>query len=220
MRYNLERTNNRRDTIPANESKAFAPQNQTAKFILLNKPKGFIVTRSDERNRKTVYTLLPAFTLQDRWMPVGRLDMDSRGLLLFTRDGASIDLLTKPGACKKVYELWVRGNITDEHCVQAVNGVHTHLGILRVNQIERLGGAGPKSRVRVELNEGKNRHLRRLFGALKDPKFNSSLKVMDLKRTQIGNLKLDVPSSKWRFLSIKEENDVIMSSISGSTVKK
>lgn len=177
----------------------------------MNKPKGFIVTRADERNRKTVYTLLPPFAFQERWMPVGRLDMDSKGLLLFTRNGILLDLLTKPGNSIKVYELWVRGRVNEEHCIQAIKGVETSIGILRVNCIDLIGSSGPKTRVRVELNEGKNRHLRRLFGALKDPKFNSSLKVMDLKRIQISNIKLDIPSSQWRFLTANEEQELIKS---------
>ncbi|MGR3221083.1 MAG: pseudouridine synthase [Candidatus Anammoxibacter sp.] len=184
-------------------------QRYTARLLLLNKPKGVVVTRSDERGRKTVYSLLPQFTFQDGWMPIGRLDMDSRGLLLFTREGFLQDLLTKPGVCVKVYELWVRGHVIDTHCVQALEGVNTSLGSLRLNMIELLGRSGHKSRVRVELNEGKNRHLRRLFGALQDPKFHTPLKVLDLKRTQIGTLKLNIPSSRWRFLTIKEETDLI-----------
>lgn len=178
---------------------------------MLNKPKGFIVTRSDERGRKTVYNLLPSFAIQQNWMPIGRLDKDSRGLILFTRNGLLSDLLTKPGKCVKVYELWVRGQLNEKHCQQAIEGVPTGCGVLRVKKIERLGGSGPKTRVRVELDEGKNRHLRRIFGALKDPVFNSSLKVQDLKRIQIGSIKLDTESSKWRFLTHDEEQDLIKS---------
>ena len=190
-------------------------QRYTARFIMLNKPKGVIVTRSDERGRRTVYNLLPQFVFQDRWMPVGRLDMDSRGLLLFTRDGSLQNLLTEPGGCVKVYELWIRGHVLETHCLQAMEGVNTSCGFLRVNLIELLGRSGHKTRVRVELDEGKNRHLRRLFGALQDPKFHTPLKVLDLKRTQIGTLKLHIPSSRWRFLTTKEDNDLIRCAKSG-----
>ena len=61
----------------------------------------------------------------------------------------------------------------------------------------------------VELLEGKNRHILRIFGVLKDPQFNSSLKVLNLKRIQIGTVKLDIPSSQWRFLTHKEEKALI-----------
>ena len=60
--------------------------NDLKKLLVLNKPKGYIVTRSDELGRKTVYNLLPDWVFEDEWMPIGRLDLDSKGLLLFTRD--------------------------------------------------------------------------------------------------------------------------------------
>jgi 23S rRNA pseudouridine2605 synthase len=159
--------------------------------IALNKPRGYVVTRRDERGRRTVYDLLPEWARA--WVPVGRLDADSKGLLLLTRDGALVEALTRPGACDKTYEVWVRGRVTDEH-----------LASLRAKSVERLGGAGPKSRLRVVLNEGKNRQVRRMFGALRDPKFGTPLKVVKLTRIAIGPLKLDVPSGRWRFLTASE----------------
>lgn len=185
---------------------------------MFNKPKGVIVTRSDERKRKTVYDILPKFALKDGWMPIGRLDKDSRGLLLFTKTPHLANIISTPGNCSKIYELKARGRLNDEHCVQALRGVNTAIGVLRVNRIEILGMSGPATKVRVELREGKNRHLRRLFGALKDPKFNSALKVLDLKRLQISSTKLDVPSSAWRFLTPEEEEDLILSATNKSRV--
>ena len=135
--------------------------------------------------------------------------MDSKGIIFFTRDGHISELLTRPGAITKVYELWVRGQVNETHCRLALDGVESRVGRLKVESIKLLGGSGPKTRVMVELREGKNRHLRRLFGALKDPKFQSSLKVLDLKRIQIGCIKLDVQSTCWRFLTAKEENSLI-----------
>jgi len=89
--------------------------NNSKKLLALNKPKGYVVTRSDERGRKTVYDLLPDWAFDDGWMPIGRLDLESKGLLLFTQDGKIGDALTRPGNCSKVYEIWVRGHVTDEH---------------------------------------------------------------------------------------------------------
>jgi len=74
----------------------------------------------------------------------------------------------------------------------------------RARAVEVLGRAGPKTRLKVVLDEGKNRHIRRLFGALQDPKFGTPLKVLELKRTAVGGLELDVPSGQWRFLSDAE----------------
>ena len=89
-------------------------------LLALNKPKGYIVTRSDERGRKTVYDLLPSWAFDEGWMPIGRLDLESKGLLLFTRDGKIANALTQPGNCVKIYEIWVRGHVTDEHITMAL----------------------------------------------------------------------------------------------------
>ena len=82
---------------------------QPSEVFLFHKPKGAVVTRRDERGRRTVYDLLPAWVLRDGWVPVGRLDLDSRGLLLFVRDGALVEAFTRPGGLLKTYEAWVRG---------------------------------------------------------------------------------------------------------------
>lgn len=179
------------------------------RFIMFHKPKGTIVTLSDEKNRKTVYDILPGFVLEDNWIPVGRLDKDSRGLLLFTRDGRLSDFLTQPGKCSKFYEVGIRGRITAEQLRQILQGVKTSIGMLSFKGVKVSGYAGPKTRLLVELAEGKNRHIRRIFGALKDQQFHTPLKVLDLKRIQIGAVKLDIPSSQWRFLTHEEENALI-----------
>jgi len=173
-------------------------------ILMLNKPKGYVVTRSDPLGRRTVYDLLPDWAVGEGWMPVGRLDLDSKGLLLFSKGGKDVDALTRPGGLCKTYEVWVRGRVEPEHARSALEGVETPEGLCRARSVELLGGAGPKSRLRVVLDEGKNRHIRRLFGALKDSKFGTPLKVLELKRTAFGGLTLDVPSGKWRFLTDEE----------------
>ncbi len=185
-----------------------SPQN-SQKLLLMNKPKGYVVTCADELNRKTVYELLPAWAKTDGWIPIGRLDMDSKGLLIFTTDGKILDTLTRPGNCNKIYEVWVRGYFTDDHMDSVIKGVITPQGLLKVRRVKRIGNAGHKTRLEIELGEGKNRHIRRLFGALKDPKFGTPLKVLELKRMQIGDLKLNVESGKWRFLTLAEEKMLI-----------
>ena len=175
------------------------------KLFVLNKPKGYLVTRSDDLGRKTVYDLLPDWVFDDGWMPIGRLDLESKGLLLFTTDGKTGNLLTKPGGCVKIYEIWVRGHVTDEHIAQALKGVKSKGELLKALVVEKIGMGGAKTKLRVQIDEGKNRHIRRLFGALKDPKFGTPLKVVGLSRVSIGSFKLDIESSKWRFLSVEEE---------------
>lgn len=180
-------------------------QEDSTLLLALNKPKGYLVTRSDDLRRKTVYELLPQWAYDEGWMPIGRLDLESKGLLLFSKDGQTNHLLTKPGNCVKIYEIWVRGHVNDEHIKMALKGVKSKEEILKALVVEKIGFGGAKTKLRVQINEGKNRHIRRLFGALKDPKFGTPLKVLNLTRVSIGSLKLDIESSQWRFLSQKEE---------------
>jgi len=179
--------------------------NDSKKLFVLNKPKGYLVTRSDDLGRKTVYDILPDWAFTEQWMPVGRLDLDSKGLLLFAIDGQINNTLTKPKSCVKVYEIWVRGHVSDEHIAQALKGVESKHGLLKALVVEKIGFGGAKTKLRVQIDEGKNRHIRRLFGALSDPKFGTPLKVLDLKRISIGSFKLDIQSGKWRYLTVEEE---------------
>jgi 23S rRNA pseudouridine2605 synthase len=179
--------------------------NDSQKLLAINKPKGYLVTRSDDLGRKTVYDLLPDWVFDNQWMPIGRLDLESKGLLLFTRDGQISNVLTKPGNCIKIYEIWVRGHVTQEHIEQALKGVESKHGLLKALVVEKIGMGGAKTKLRVQIDEGKNRHIRRLFGAMKDPKFGTPLKVVSLSRISIGSLKLDIDSGKYRYLSLEEE---------------
>ena len=183
--------------------------NDSKELLALNKPKGYVVTRSDELGRKTVYDLLPDWVFDDGWMPIGRLDLESKGLLLFTTNGKIGNALTKPGNCVKVYEIWVRGHVTDEHMATALKGVQSIHGLLKALSVEKIGFGGAKTKLRIVIDEGKNRHIRRLFGALKDPKFGTPLKVVSLSRISIGSFKLNLESGKWRYLSLEEERMLI-----------
>ena len=183
--------------------------NDSEKLLALNKPKGYVVTRSDELGRKTVYDLLPDWVFHDGWMPIGRLDLESKGLLLFTTNGKIGDALTKPGNCIKVYEIWVRGHVTDEHIAMAKKGVESKYGLLKALVVEKIGMGGAKTKLKIVIDEGKNRHIRRLFGAMKDPKFGTPLKVLDLKRVSIGSFNPKIESGKWRYLSLEEERMLI-----------
>jgi len=174
---------------------------------MFHKPKGVVVTRSDNLGRRTVYDCLPSWVRSGGWMPVGRLDSDTRGLLLLTTDGKLLERLTRPGECVKAYEAWVRGKVTADHVRRILSGVSSRGETLRAVRVELRGGIGPKSRVLVLLDEGRNRHIRRMFGELRDPGLGTALKVMDLKRIRFGLLKLDIPSGHWRFAEETEVTD-------------
>jgi 23S rRNA pseudouridine2605 synthase len=184
-------------------------QNNSKNLIAINKPKGYIVTRSDERGRKTVYDLLPDWAFDNGWMPIGRLDLESKWLLLFTQNGQIGNQLTKPGGCVKIYEIFVRGYVTDEHIQQAHTWVDSPHGILKALVVEKIWNGWAKTKLRVQIDEGKNRHIRRLFWAMKDPKFGTPLKVMSLTRVSIGSLELNIESGKWAYLSVEEEESLL-----------
>lgn len=179
------------------------------KLLAVNKPKAYLVTRSDDLGRKTIYDILPTWVYTDGWMPIGRLDLDSKGLILFTKDGQISNYLTKPGNCTKLYEIWVRGHVSEEHLLLAKQGVESKHGLLKASRVDKISTAGAKTKLLVEINEGKNRHIRRLFGAMKDPKFGTPLKVLELKRISIANFKLDIQSSSWRFVTKEEEQGLL-----------
>jgi len=175
-----------------------------ARVIMFHKPRGLVVTLRDERGRRTVYDALPAWVRGHGLRAVGRLDQDSRGLLLFTDDGKLAERLLRPGGHLKTYEVWVRGRVTEEHRGGMLRGVKTASGVMKAAAVELRGGAGPKSRLVVTLAEGKNRQIRRMLGALTDPQRGTPLKVLELKRTGFGPLQLDIASGQWRELTPDE----------------
>ena len=180
-------------------------KNNSKNLLALNKPKGYIVTRSDELWRKTVYNLLPDWAFKDWWMPIWRLDLESKWLLLFTQNWKIWNLLTKPWTCIKTYEILVRWHVTEEHINIALKWIKTPIWILKALKVEKIWNIWAKTKLKIQINEWKNRHIRRLFWAMKDPKFNTPLKVLNLTRISIGDFKLDIESGNWRFLSEKEE---------------
>lgn len=175
-----------------------------SRVILFHKPRGLIVSLRDERGRRTVYDALPDWVRKQGLRAVGRLDQDSRGLLLLTNDGHLAERLLRPGRHDKTYEVWVRGRVTEQHRDLMLRGVKTTLGVMRAGAVQLRGGAGPKSRLLVTLNEGKNRQIRRMLGALVDPQRGTPLKVLELKRVAFGPQQLDVPSGQWRELTPAE----------------
>lgn len=171
---------------------------------MFHKPRAVVVTRRDERGRKTVYDLLPHWVSDENWAAVGRLDRDTRGLLLLVDDPSLVERLAAPGRFTKVYETWIRGRINASQLQNLKSGIASPVGVLRCKDAVVIRTLGPRTELRVSLEEGKNRHIRRMFGALRDSVHNTPLKVVDLKRIEFGPIILDVPSGAWRLLSEKE----------------
>jgi 23S rRNA pseudouridine2605 synthase len=151
-------------------------------YIIFNKPNGVLSSCFDKFGAKTILGLLPK-TYRSLF-PVGRLDKDSRGLLILTNDGDLCYKLTHPKfEIEKEYELLLSGKLTAEKCRQANSGIIADGDLLKVNKINSIKIADNKTLCRAVISEGKNRHLRRLFYAL-------GYLVFDLKRVRIGNLNL------------------------------
>lgn len=165
------------------------------KYLMLNKPRGYVTTLKDEKNRKTAASLVDCGC---RVYPVGRLDYDSEGLLLFTNDGQLADRLMHPRAnVGKTYEVTVEGDWRDGETLLArpivLDGYRIHPPSVRL-----LRGEGSRAVFEITIREGRNRQIRRMCEA-------AGLRVLRLRRTQEGTLRLGMlPSGKWRELT-KEE---------------
>ena len=187
------------------------------RILILHKPKGFEVSRpktpGNEKlpGRRTVYSLLPAEFHAQGWVPVGRLDKESTGLLMFVREGFLVHRLQTPRNIDKVYEVWVKGHLKPEHVENILQGVQTPIGILKAKAVQVQGVVGPNSLVKVVLDEGKNRQIRRMFAGLKDVAGNKFFKALDLTRTSFGPIYLDIEPGQWRFLTEAESEAVLKS---------
>jgi 23S rRNA pseudouridine2605 synthase len=195
------------------------PRNREIKnserVLILHKPKEVVVTRpkspGDEKHtlQKTVYSLLPPEFHSEGWLPVGRLDKDSTGLLIFVREGFLVKLLQTPRNIDKVYEVWVKGHLKPEHLKKVLEGIRSPIGLLKAKAISVLGRVGSNTLVKVVLDEGKNRHIRRMFRGFKDVELNRFFKVLDLTRIAIGPIALDIEPGQWRFLSEAESESLL-----------
>ncbi|HEC69220.1 MAG TPA: rRNA pseudouridine synthase [Candidatus Omnitrophica bacterium] len=151
-------------------------------YLILNKPKGFVVTKKDKFAKKTIYELLPKRF--KNLFPVGRLDKDSRGLLILTNDGDFSYQYTHPKfEVEKEYILVVRGKFTEGDVSRAYQGIKEGEDFLRVKKIKIQRVYPNKTKLSCLISEGKKRHLRKLFSSL-------GFKVLDLKRVRMGDFSL------------------------------
>jgi len=169
-------------------------------YVLLNKPKGFITTTDDPMDRKTVMALIEN-ACKERVYPVGRLDRNTTGLLLFTNDGEVAKKLTHPRhELKKIYHVYLDKPLTKSDMIKISEGVNLEDGFIKPDQISYVGSGVDKHDIGIELHSGKNRVVRRIFESL-------DYKVEKLDRVFFAGLnKKDLPRGKWRLLTKEEIN--------------
>lgn len=167
------------------------------RYVLLNKPKGFITTTDDPRDRRTVMALVEV-ACPERLYPVGRLDRLTTGVLLMTNDGDLAKKLTHPShGAEKIYHVTLGRSVTKAELLKLVEGVMLDDGLAQAIEANHVEGAS-KREVGIKLHMGRNRVVRRMFEAL-------GHEVLKLDRVVFAGLtKKDVPRGKWRHLSEKE----------------
>lgn len=174
-------------------------------YLMLNKPAGYLTTRRDERGRPTVMDLVA--DLSDTIYPVGRLDLETEGLLLFTNDGDFAYRLLHPShEVEKTYLVWVKGAPRDDAIQRLRQGVTIPSGTTAPAKIKRLRGSkdGETTKFEIVIHEGKKRQIRLMFKAVGHP-------VIRLKRIRIGNLRLDnLPSGAYRLLTSEEISELML----------
>lgn len=174
-------------------------RNERKVYLLLNKPKDFVTTTDDPRERKTVM-LLVKNACRERIYPVGRLDRNTTGVLLFTNDGDLAKKLTHPSHNKKkIYHVFLDKALQPAHLQKLAAGIELDDGFIRPDAISYVE-QGNRKEVGLEIHSGRNRVVRRLFESL-------GYGVIKLDRVYFAGLtKKNLPRGKWRFLTEKEIN--------------
>ncbi len=175
------------------------------RVIIYNKPEGEVVTMSDPEGRPTAFRNLPKLKVSGRWIAVGRLDINSSGLMLFTTDGELANRLMHPSkAVEREYAVRVLGEVTDEMLETLVNGVELEDGPARFEDIVESGGTGANRWFHVVIMEGRNREVRRMWEAV-------GARVNRLKRVRYGPIMLGdrLHVGKHRDLEPKELSELL-----------
>jgi len=172
--------------------------------LMYYKPEGEVATRSDEKGRKTIFNSLPRCEV-GRWINVGRLDLNTSGLMLLTNNGELANRLMHPKyQMQREYAVRVLGEVTEEQLQRMQDGVELEDGPAKFESILEAGGKGSNHWYHVSLREGRNREVRRLWES-------QNIKVSRLIRIRFGAIKLDpkLKAGQHRELSPAELNQLL-----------
>ena len=186
------------DILSVDDQRVFFDKKKEYYYYMLNKPRGYITTSSDDRGRKTVLDLVKDAPV--RVYPVGRLDKDSEGLLLFTNDGNFANQLTHPShQVSKLYRVTVRPNVTEEQLIALANGVYLDDGSKTLPAVVRVVTQEEnRSVMEISIKEGKNRQVRRMCA-------QAGLSVLRLKRVREGTVWLDRELKPGQYRKLTEQ---------------
>ena len=196
-----DKVNPKKDTVTVNGKKLV--KQKEYKYIMLHKPRGFITTMSDEMDRKCVAQLIS--DVPARVYPVGRLDRDSEGLLLFTNDGEFANALTHPKKhVSKTYRVTVRPGVTEEQLAAITEGIIIDDRKTAPAEVHVVTKEENRVVLEIILYEGRNRQIRKMCEQL-------GLEVARLKRTAVGSVKLGMlKQGDWRELSEEEVRKLML----------
>ncbi|WP_199611315.1 23S rRNA pseudouridine(2605) synthase RluB [Flocculibacter collagenilyticus] len=187
--------------VDGREIKISSEQDTVCRVLMYHKPEGELCTRHDPEGRKTVFDRLPKLR-EGRWIAIGRLDINTSGLLMFTTDGELANRLMHPKfEIEREYAVRVFGEVDDAMLQRLRNGVTLEDGPAKFKSIKNAGGEGINHWFHVMLTEGRNREVRRLWES-------QGVQVSRLIRVRYGDLELEksLPQGGWKELELGKVN--------------
>lgn len=186
--------NEKTDVVEVNEKKVYLDDKKV--YIMLNKPKGYVTTNSEQFSRPSTKDLIKE---EIRVFPIGRLDMNTEGLLLLTNDGEFANKLMHPkNKIEKTYIVTLKSPVTNGQIEMLKNGVNIGDYVTKPAKVRRISDM----ELEIKISEGKNRQIRRMCEVV-------NAELINLKRVQIGNLKLgNLKLGKYKFLTFHEISNI------------